>query len=343
MTGLARVSQQNHLHPCRTEMLRLPPKFASEADVFAFPVMSTPPSAPAATPTWWQRHGNTAQWVGAIISVIALLGLFANIGLTLWFHHSASQSAQSDEHTNALIGAKFSPLDTRLATLEGKMAQLSEDLNHLTKLQIQKLSAQIQAYKKSKVKLDSAILLRLNDNLNQIAAGSNAELSQAAWKTKAELLSYKSSLNAQSAPSSAKATQLAPGQNVYEGYRFSLGIKLKPGEILYDPHFKAGFIPGPNDPCCTVRLESLSNPQNPANGMAIYFLDLAGRTVILDGEFVRNVVFINGTIAYDGGPVRLENVYFVNCAFEISPQPAASQGLETAILSSSPATTFIHG
>jgi len=42
--------------------------------------------------------------------------------------------------------------------------------------------------------------------------------------------------------------------------------------------------------------------------------------VHLDLHHLRNVVYVNMTIVYDGGPVILENVSFVNCQFRLAQQ-----------------------
>jgi hypothetical protein len=60
----------------------------------------------------------------------------------------------------------------------------------------------------------------------------------------------------------------------------------------------------------------------------------------LDGYHLRNIVIKGGNIFYDGGPVNLERVYFVNCTFQFSSHPLA-QGLAEAILSSHPAVSFM--
>jgi hypothetical protein len=45
-----------------------------------------------------------------------------------------------------------------------------------------------------------------------------------------------------------------------------------------------------------------------------------GYDIKIDGMDVRNVVFHNCKIAYSGGPLTLDNVYFSNCSFEIAPE-----------------------
>lgn len=58
----------------------------------------------------------------------------------------------------------------------------------------------------------------------------------------------------------------------------------------------------------------------------------------LDGYWLKNVVIRNASIKYSGGPVMLENVYFINCTFEITPT-APSQLFAESVLQS-PSATF---
>jgi hypothetical protein len=50
-----------------------------------------------------------------------------------------------------------------------------------------------------------------------------------------------------------------------------------------------------------------------------------GTKVILDGLSFRNVVFRNSSIRYDGGPLILDNVLFVDCTFTFEKVPGATR------------------
>jgi hypothetical protein len=45
-----------------------------------------------------------------------------------------------------------------------------------------------------------------------------------------------------------------------------------------------------------------------------------GYDLRIDGMDVRNVVFTNSRIAYSGGRISLDTVYFSNCTFDIPPE-----------------------
>ena len=78
---------------------------------------------------------------------------------------------------------------------------------------------------------------------------------------------------------------------------------------------------------------NLSNPLGPS------FLLLEDATYVLDSLYMRRVIFRNSRIVYKGGPVALDDVTFVNCAFEIPQQP---NGLNfaTVFLEPKPSMTF---
>jgi hypothetical protein len=64
--------------------------------------------------------------------------------------------------------------------------------------------------------------------------------------------------------------------------------------------------------------------------------------VKLDGYRLKNIIFKDVKVLYEGGPVEMENVYSVNCTFEVSRRPNG-QSFASTVLASSPATTFQTG
>jgi len=68
-----------------------------------------------------------------------------------------------------------------------------------------------------------------------------------------------------------------------------------------------------------------------------FYLGAIGFELRLDGYHIRNAIINGARIVYNGGPLILENVYFVNCTFEMPPTPQ-SQELANAILDHAPAS-----
>ncbi len=63
-----------------------------------------------------------------------------------------------------------------------------------------------------------------------------------------------------------------------------------------------------------------------------------GISLPLDGLRLRNVIFLNSKMIYAGGPAEMENVYFVNCTFDVRRSPKGRELF--AALFASAATTF---
>jgi hypothetical protein len=60
---------------------------------------------------------------------------------------------------------------------------------------------------------------------------------------------------------------------------------------------------------------------------------------VLDGMYMRRVIIRNSRVVYDGGQVVLDDVYFINCTFEI-PQHPNGVNFATAFLAPTPSMTF---
>jgi len=92
-------------------------------------------------------------------------------------------------------------------------------------------------------------------------------------------------------------------------------------------------------------MERMEGPFNATEGYQFIVYQIPNHPeaeLVLDGLHMRNVIVKNMRIAYYGGAVRLENVYFANCTFTFeSPATPQTLDLASAILAS-PAITFIR-
>jgi hypothetical protein len=72
----------------------------------------------------------------------------------------------------------------------------------------------------------------------------------------------------------------------------------------------------------SARLESLLHPNPTGSGAQFILLDVKNENSVgLDNSWWKNVVVRNAHISYNGGPVRIENSYFVNCTFTMDRRP----------------------
>ena len=75
-----------------------------------------------------------------------------------------------------------------------------------------------------------------------------------------------------------------------------------------------------------ARFELLRERLNATHPVGPDYLLIDGtpKTVVnLDNLHLKNVIFRNTTIRYTGAPLRLENVSFVNCTFDVQYTPNA--------------------
>jgi hypothetical protein len=175
------------------------------------------------------------------------------------------------------------------------------------------------------------------DGKNQGLADAGKD-SVHAWNAALACADYRSFLNASSAPSTQGFTQLTPNAPIT--WDFQLALTITP-EMEGKPFRTGGFKTGPHVPASAAFVaEPLGHHLNEGRNVGFAFLLVDDYPTTVDGFTLKNIIFVNSTIIYNGGPVELQGVYFVNCSFRISRQQTG-QEFAAAILSNSPAT-FIH-
>lgn len=165
---------------------------------------------------------------------------------------------------------------------------------------------------------------------------SASENNQGAWKAVLASLDYRSFLNTDFIPKHLPTTQAQlPNYNYYVRTRplgETGGGVVRAFSVLQGPIIPSG------EP--SARLESLSAPQ-PHGSNVSYLVIIGGEdAIVLDGEYFRNVTIKDADVDYSGGPVKLENVTFVNCRFHfeaINPARELSSGILRA-----PAVNFTY-
>jgi hypothetical protein len=149
----------------------------------------------------------------------------------------------------------------------------------------------------------------------------------AAWQATAAFLDYKSSMNGTAFP--------VPSLSQWKEVPLPLGPNS--GRDLPGGPPPRAFIKGKAPTLDTAAVfELIGTDVNDGQGEEIL---LAGGTVGLDGIHMRKVVLRGVHVIYNGGPIQLENVIFVDCVFEMK-YGRNTQNLALAALVPSPATTF---
>ena len=185
----------------------------------------------------------------------------------------------------------------------------------------------LDSAKANKISIDSNIVAASGKKFLE-ASASDQNLVPVAEK----FLDYRSVLNAKLIP------DLAITRPVVVGYRSRFLILAPSGETNEETAstYSARLV-GIAPPQSAARMELLDKPEASSSGaqFIVYELFRPDNELSLDGAYLRNVIIKNSTVVYKGGPTHLENVYFVNCRFDISTQ-ANVQEFASAVLSSTP-------
>jgi hypothetical protein len=86
-------------------------------------------------------------------------------------------------------------------------------------------------------------------------------------------------------------------------------------------------------------LEELDKPLNLNDKPGSLYAEWDNIIIKLDGKRIKNIVFKDSKIIYEGGRVQMDNVYFVNCTFEMPSKPN-SENLALTLVASVPETNF---
>lgn len=147
-----------------------------------------------------------------------------------------------------------------------------------------------------------------------------------AWDAVTALLEYRSYLSLLNVPMNTSLNRL-------EATNYQIPAK----NILSVPKPSELRIPSesPNIPEMRA-LDAPSENQNVKVGPA--FLVIDGGSLLLDGVYWRRIVFRNTHIVYRGGPVQMQDVYFLNCSFEVR-RDASGQQFAITLLATDPAVS----
>jgi hypothetical protein len=147
-----------------------------------------------------------------------------------------------------------------------------------------------------------------------------------AWKTAISLVEYKTA-NTEIPLEIPKPIQVSYDSH----YNFET-----PGDDLTPP--KVGTI-GEVPREQAAQLNHIGNDMNKDVPGGPAFLLADGGELVLDSMQLRNVILRGVHVFYSGGPVVLNNVYFINCVFVMTSNKN-THGLAVAALSPSPSITF---
>lgn len=146
----------------------------------------------------------------------------------------------------------------------------------------------------------------------------------AAWTATLAFLDYKSSLNVEPPLVSRKNVPIPSFNTTFD----SSNISNTPNETVqwanpttthsdFAEYHKIG-----------------SADENSDSGSGPGYLMITGAVMHLDNWHMKNVVVVNSRVIYDGGPLDLHNVVFVNCTFQFRVEPSGIKLAETLLSNS---------
>src|ERR1700689_1043575 len=270
---------------------------------------------------WAKTHG------GSVVTILVIFGaLFAGIQYVI-----KSEVADMKSDVGALktsvsslqdgVGKTNERIDTLLAKALERAFPQSDASKDKISGSLDKMSGLLQFAKDQNVRLEPQLLAAYAQQVSRVS--SDPQVSGEAWNTLGHLLDYRSSLNAAESPAAHEDFIPAPSN----GWEMTARAFVKgrgPGSItLTFPNrlvsANEAFVYEPIGSVPTVTKEGHPYVRITAKGKSV---------VILDGLRLRNAIFEGVRIEYDGGPLIMENTYFVNCTFEVKPpsdpKPAAS-------------------
>lgn len=277
----------------------------------------------AIRPNGFKKVANWLRYWGllgiAITAFLTLIGLVVTLGI--FTTNKISQEAEFRGKTEKTLET----IDKRLTSIEGSLVNIQLKQLSATGPQASKDAENILRLARSNnVKLDSEAITNAG---TRFVEASNARPD--AWATVQEFLSYRSYLNSVTVP-------LGPQVRVTDADARSHYLINKDNIPTVEQMSTVGASQAPD----AAQLRNISGSDlNSASGIGPSLIVLKAPTVILDNLYAKKVVFENAHIIYRGGPVTLDDVYFLNCTFEIENH-AKGQEMAKKILANA-ATSFL--
>ena len=302
----------------------------------------TQPESPPKTETE-VKPNNRLSWL-ALATTVVLSGLG-----WAYLHFSDYFELRVDKQIGSKIQQPLEKIDTKIQTTNDKLDTLGQRVakieGKLDGLKIQSLAMQpkkgvnarqaseiLNAAKKDGTKLDQELITVAGKEF--ISAGISSS-DPHVWNAALSFLNYHTTENTVRA---ATTDELTPAdKNKRHQWQGIFPMNSGKANVIFS-HGKAV----PADKAAVFEL--IGTHLNSGETVGSEFILLGGSTGFpggwkLDGFRMKNVIFKDTEITYEGGPVEMQNVHFVNCTFNVSKRP---NGLNFAnsVLVSAPATTF---
>lgn len=267
---------------------------------------------------------NVKKFLAWATGVLLLLGaLFASIKYLV---HSETSDLRTDV---AQLGTKVAGLQDDLKKNQDALSKTNDKIDQLLSKALDRAFPEAKGAKPTQgalegagkiislakaldVKIDRMVLAKYGTAVANLS--EDPSLGHIAWNSLKQAIDYQSFLNKDFVPTLKNLTPWPDNDQ----YRTSLSLLPDPsrptGKASAEVFYAGGYVK-PED---SARLESLSKPQNVSSKIGLFVVEGGIDGVSLDGMYMKNVIVRNAHVVYNGGPVRLENVTFVNCIFDFT-------------------------
>lgn len=279
----------------------------------------------------WLQRNPVYTWL--ITLGVSIGGLCLTLFWGILPHLKDYAKLQVDSQVKEAIGVQNKKLDDiglDVATIKGELKvydqllkdyvtdKLKKSAQLSSKELIQslpKLTNTIASAREAKVSVDPMLVVNAGRRIFEI---SSQRSDQAIWQAALDLVGYRSSLNVSPIPPvEAVPVTTETLYGTYVSERSNGAMRLRHyGDV---PIEKAAIF------------EPLGSHLNKNNQRGDAFIIVSDGEIALDGSDIKNVIFENVRVAYGGGPIRMENVSFVNCTFDL-PQNQHGEEFGLAVL-----------
>ncbi len=283
---------------------------------------------------WGKLTGFLKDWSGAGAAITILVLFFTQWTGYIEFRTKTGDRLDAIEKILPQISASLELLKPHAGNTLPQVMKDAINNKSDRKIGLNTVAALATQAKEQGIAANPKEIAEVGHELTTIPALFTPQHSQSddAWEALTGLLNYSSFLTTYS------FGPLQPLPFGYSGYDFG-GTEGKTFNVTVT--YTGGMVPVAE----AARGEHIIGPpQQFPSTLAPKTVVVQGKLeqfIILDQHHLKNIVFVNMSIEYSGGPVILDNVTFVNCVFHLARRPQCVDFGKSVFASTS--TTFTNG
>lgn len=208
--------------------------------------------------------------------------------------------------------------------LSERIARWSKLTPAETAKQAPQIAATLRAARSVGFFADTVIVNEIAKRFASLVSGPNPP--EDVLKALSNVIDYKSFLN-------QRKFDLPTPEETTKGSGHTFIVKISAGSAPAELKSAGRVVPKGKEAVA----EPIGRDLNPNFTTGREFLIVRGASIPIDGMHFRNVIFYGSKILYQGGPIQLENVKWINCEFAVAPNDAGRK-LVAHILADNSAT-----